>query len=197
MKRFYLMGMMLALCASGCATGGASAPAETPSQTQTPPPTLAVTPTLVPSATIAPPDTLPEAGYSNVYGRVLLKGEPVKFVSVSLMVSRPGEPIYFEDAETDSSGQFLFTQVPASDYGQLLIFEDDLKTTFGEKRAEAIDAIPVNFTVPAGENYHFGEYYIIESNPPCCIQWMGLSWMNPPVCWNGRRTRGQCTITLI
>ena len=164
MKRFYLMGIILVFLASACSQGGAANRAETPMATGTPSPPPTGTPTLTPTATIAPPDTLPEAGYSNVYGRVLLKGEPVKFVSVSLIVPRPGEPIYHEEAETDSSGRFLFTQVPASEYGQLMIFEEDLKTTFGEERAEVIDAIPVDFPVPADTNYNFGEYYIIESN---------------------------------
>jgi len=164
MRRIYGFGMIMFLFISACSPGGATSTPMGPDPTITPLPSMTAIPTLIPTATIAPPDGLPETGFTNVYGRVLWKSEPVEAITISLIVSVPGEPIYFEDAETDSNGRFVFTKVPASDIGQLMIFSQHLKAIFGEEWSNVVDAVPAFFSVPENTNFNFGEYYLVTKN---------------------------------
>lgn len=129
----------------------------TPTATFTPSPTG--TPTLTPTATIVPPQA-PEAGYSNVYGRVLFRGLPVEGMDISLenASARQGPEYYGETVTTDDQGRFVFPRVPPGNDFQMWA---SLYSTalWGEA-----GAIRVTLSVPSEANFNYGEYYLVETD---------------------------------
>jgi len=134
-----------------------SSQTSTPTSTSTPIPTSTITPTPLP--TIVPPDA-PEEGYSNVYGRVLWRGQPVPDVTVFLdnAASESRVEYYFESANSDSAGRFVFTKVPPGD-GFVL------SATLKLKEVAGIASAPdITLEVPPDTNLNSGDYKLIETD---------------------------------
>jgi hypothetical protein len=163
MKKYQVFPILVILLSSqACSPSGIFAtptPTPTPTQTFTPSPTF--TPTMTGTPTIQPPGT-PEPGYSNVYGRVLWHGEPVVGIGVYLSDFMDGSESHYQElVETDDDGRFVFTRVPPGDdykigprSGNLLELQKEQE---GFELAKVHD---VSFSVPAGTNFNFGEYYL-------------------------------------
>jgi hypothetical protein len=132
----------------------------TPTRTFTPTPTSTITPTPLPS--IEPPGP-PAGNTSNVYGRVLWRGEPVPDFSMSLnVISTIGDVTYYGDyVDTDTRGRFVFRNVPA---GEFTLGAGTFDRSEQDRLAGIASAIDVTLTVPAGANLNFGEFYLVETD---------------------------------
>lgn len=118
-----------------------------PSQTFTPRPTF--TPSATGTPTIQPPG-MPQGGYSNVYGRVLWRGEPVADFEMNL-IGNDTTLIY----KTDSEGRFIWERVKGGEY--------TLRGVIWDSELKGVAAVWVDhITVPDHENYNYGEYWLLE-----------------------------------
>ncbi len=132
----------------------------TPTHTFTPTPTSTITPTPLPS--IEPPGP-PAGNTSNVYGRVLWRGEPVPDFSMSLYNVSPAADFmsYYEFADTDTNGRFVFRDVPA---GEFSLGAGTFDSSEQERLAGIASAIDITLTVPADVNLNVGEFYLVETD---------------------------------
>ena len=132
----------------------------TPTQTFTPTPTSTITPTPLPS--IVPPGP-PAGNTSNVYGRVLWRGEPLPDFSMSLnVISTIDDVTYYGDyVETDTRGRFVFRNVPA---GEFTLGAGTFDRSERDRLAGIASAIDVTLTVPAAVNLNIGEFYLVETD---------------------------------
>jgi hypothetical protein len=131
-------------------------PTLTPTRTNTPSPTLTFTtsptstPTATPLPTIIPPEP-PTGPKSNVYGRVIRRGKPVKGIKVWLhnYDAESRTEFYSEYAATDGTGTFYFSGVPEGNF---------------TLKAERVGGYEYTFSVPSSTNFNFGEYRLIDTN---------------------------------
>ncbi|MBN2554814.1 MAG: hypothetical protein JXA97_02650 [Anaerolineales bacterium] len=160
-----LIVVCLSTCMA-CQPGGADVGPPMPEATATPaptatpspiPPTPTPTPTPTPLPPIAPPP-LPSAGLSNIYGRVLRRGEPFAGLSLVLFGRNAGDNQSFihEYVISDAEGIFVFADLPPREVFDL---RADLTGSGIAGQAGAIERTLLS--VGPDESLNIGEFYLL------------------------------------
>ena len=139
---------------TGCSTSKIfSKPTPTPKASPTFLPSQTFTPTQIGTPTIRPPGT-PAPGTSNVYGRVLWRGEPLAGFEMSLDNE---ESLFHVSVTTDKGGIFVFEGLKNGEYV--------LSGSIGEGELDGVAATyEETFDVPANTNLNYGEYWLLEND---------------------------------